>query len=85
MHAVPEDQSVTARKSRLFRSGCCPIHDAAMGQVDGWYYDDEWGKYTIVGCDRNGCEVKAKAFSASGPWELLPEHAHLLADDTAGS
>lgn len=81
VYPVPADQSVEARKQRLYRDGSCPIHDAAMGQVDGWYYDDEWGKYTLIGCDRNGCKVMAKAFSFYGPWELLEEHAHLLEEE----
>lgn len=81
VYPVPDDQSVLARRKRLYRDGSCPIHDAAMGQVDGWFYDDEWGKYTIIGCDRNGCKVQAKAFSSDGPWQLLEEHEHLLEKD----
>lgn len=77
IYPVPADQSVAARKGRLY-SGSCPIHDLEMSQVDGWYYDDQWGDYTIVGCDRNGCKVAAKAYSFRGPWKLLDEHAHLL-------
>lgn len=50
-----------------------------MGQVDDdWFQDDPWGEYTIVGCDRYSCTVQAKAFSFLGPWELLPQHAHLV-------
>ena len=51
-----------------------------MSQADTWYYDDPWGKYTIVACDRNGCTVQAKAFAQSGPWELLTPYDHLLPD-----
>lgn len=54
---VPTDQYVEARKKRLYRDGSWPIHDVAMGQIDSWFYDDEWGKYTLIGCNRNGCKV----------------------------
>jgi hypothetical protein len=83
VYPEPADQSARARKARLYSDGSCPIHDTGMGQIDGWYYDDEWGKYTIVGCATNGCKVAAKAFSAHGPWELLEEHAHLLEEGPA--
>jgi len=77
-YPVFADQSLPARKLRLYRHGGCPIHGGFMGQVDSWYEDDRWGAYTVVGCDRYSCTVQAKAFSFSGPWELLPQHAHLL-------
>jgi len=79
-YPVPADQSVEARKSRFYENGGCPVHGGVMGQTDGWYEDDPWGNYTIVGCDRNSCTFAAKAFSLKGPWEALPQHAHLLAD-----
>jgi hypothetical protein len=80
VYAVPADQSAAARKKRFYEDGGCPIHGGVMSQADRWYVGDAWGDYTIVGCSRNSCNVESIAFSFMGPWELLPQHAHLLAD-----
>lgn len=82
VYPVPADQSVAARKRRFYEEGGCPIHGGVMSQADGWYEDDPWGPYTIVGCSRNACTVEAIAFSFLGPWELLPQYAHLLDNPT---
>lgn len=81
-YPVPIDQSVAARRRRLFWGYGCPIHGGVMSQDDDWYEDDPFGIYTLVACSRNNCQVRAKAYSVSGPWELLPEFAHLI--ETAG-
>jgi len=49
-----------------------------MSQVDGWYCDDEWGAYTVIGCSSGDCNIRAKAFLYHGPWRLFEENAHLL-------
>lgn len=83
IHSVPADQSLAARRKRFYQDGGCPIHGVAMGQSDGWYGDDPWGPYTIISCGRNGCPVEARAFSPEGPWDLPPEFAHLIENESA--
>jgi hypothetical protein len=55
-----------------------------MGQIDRWYTErlGEHRYYTVVGCPRSDCEVRAKAFSPDGPWELPLEWAHLIEGET---
>lgn len=73
-------QSSSDRLQRLNR-GCCPIHGIYMSQIDGWYVEDDGCHYTIVGCNRHDCKVSAKAYGIDGPWEILPDYAHLF-DET---
>jgi hypothetical protein len=62
-------QSVKDRRERLSK-GCCPTHGLFMPQIEGWYRFN--GKdYTIVGCPRKGCGIRARAYSLDGPWELM--------------
>ena len=75
---IPDDQSVAARKKRFYEAGLCPIHGDQMSQVDGWFVDELRGKYTVLGCGKNGCPAKARAYSITGPWVLLPECADLI-------
>ena len=63
-------QSVRDRKERLSR-GCCPTHGLFMPQIDGWYRPRLGRQYTVVGCPRKDCHIRAKAFSYEGPWMLL--------------
>ncbi len=72
-----QKQSSTERLNRL-HEGRCPIHGLAMNQVDRWYYPKEREPYTIVGCGRGDCEVRAMANSYDGPWEIMPDCAYLL-------
>ena len=72
-------QSSSDRLQRLAR-GCCPIHGVFMSQVDRWYVEDDGRRHTIVGCSRKDCNVRAKAYGSDGPWEVLPNFAHLFED-----
>ena len=63
-------QNVKIRRQRL-EKGCCPTHGLWMSQIDGWYKPDSGRKYTIVGCPREDCRIRAKAYDVDGPWELL--------------
>jgi hypothetical protein len=63
-------QSVKERRERLAK-GCCPTHGLWMSQIDGWYQPKSGLQYTVVGCPRKNCRVRAKAYSIDGPWELL--------------
>lgn len=63
-------QSVKDRRERLAK-GCCPTHGLFMSQVDGWYRLKSGKMYTVVGCPRRDCRIRAKAYSYDGPWELL--------------
>ena len=69
-----------SRADRLERinHGACPVHGAGTGQVDGWYYPAGKRPFTTVGCCRKTCEIKLKSYSYDGPWEIMPEWAHLL-------
>jgi hypothetical protein len=42
-----------------------------MGQIDGWYQPESGRQYTLVGCPRKDCLIRAKAYSYDGPWEIL--------------
>lgn len=77
-YQVPTDQSVAARRKRLYLYCGCPIHGGVLSQADAWYDDDPFGRYTIVACSRNDCTLEAKAYSAVGPWELPAQFAHLI-------
>jgi len=63
-------QSVKIRRQRLDK-GCCPTHGLRMSQIDGWYQPASGRQYTIVGCPRKDCRIRAKAYDVDGPWELL--------------
>ena len=65
-----KQQSVKARRERLAQ-GCCPTHDLPMPQINVWYQLESGRQYTIVGCPRKDCRIRAKAYSANGPWALL--------------
>ena len=84
-----------SRADRLLRlsEGRCPVHGLRMPRVDKWYFVDtdepdiDWDEdsadretYTIFGCPRKDCGIKAKASSFDGPWELLEEWKYLLND-----
>jgi hypothetical protein len=58
------------RRQRL-AEGRCPTHGFWMSQIDGWYRPESGKDYTIVGCPRSGCGVRAKAYGVDGPWELM--------------
>lgn len=60
------------RQDRIDR-GCCPIHGIPMGQIDSWYYPDDAPPYTIVGCPRRDCRVRASAQSIDGPWQRIAD------------
>jgi hypothetical protein len=65
-------QSNAARADRL-RDGRCPTHGLGMGQVAGWYQPTDGSPaYTIEGCPRSSCDVRARAESIDGPHTLLP-------------
>ena len=70
-------QSLTDRLNR-FSQGCCPIHGLFMSQIDRWYYPKDGNPYTVVGCPRQNCDARAKAYSFDGPWHLLLECEYLL-------
>ena len=76
-------QSKQDRELRL-SEGRCPIHGGWMGQVDSWYEMDGVS-YTVVGCGRRDCNIRAKAYSMDGPWELMPEFEYLLQQGENGS
>lgn len=78
---VPDDQSATMRRKRLYGQGLCPIHGDFMHQVDGWFHDEQTRKYTIIACGKNDCPARAKMFSTKGPWELLPGCSNLIDGD----
>ena len=64
-------QSAEAQADRLAR-GCCPVHGIGMSQVGGPVYPQDGSlDFVIVGCDRRDCDIRAKAFSSHGPWELI--------------
>jgi hypothetical protein len=63
-------QGVRDRKERLSR-GCCPTNGLFMTQIGGWYQPKVGRQYTVVGCPRKNCRIRAKAFSFEGPWVLL--------------
>jgi hypothetical protein len=63
-------QSVKIRRQRL-EKGCCPTHGLSMSQIKGWYQPTSGRQYTIVGCPRGDCRIRAKAYDVDGPWELL--------------
>jgi hypothetical protein len=63
-------QSPTDRLHRLHQ-GRCPVHGISMPQVDSWYYPEAGRAYTVVGCPREDCSIRAKAYSIDGPWELV--------------
>jgi hypothetical protein len=67
---MPKGQSLTAQQER-FDHGACPIHGEGMTQVGNGYYPVIGGSYTIVGCPRRDCQVRAKEFHREGPWALL--------------
>jgi hypothetical protein len=69
---MPKGQTDAARAERLSQC-CCPVHGLGMGQLDGWYHPlDGTPDYTVVGCPRRDCDVRAKATSYDGPAELIP-------------
>jgi hypothetical protein len=41
--------------------------------------DEKTGNHYIVGCPRGDCQITGTAAMPSGPVELMPEHAFLLA------
>lgn len=63
-------QSPVDREKRL-NEGRCPTHGLWMGQIDVWYVNEHGTAFTIVGCPRGDCTIKAKAYSFDGPWELF--------------
>ncbi len=63
-------QSVKDRRER-FAKGLCPTHGLFMSQIDGWYHPSAGRDYTIVGCPRADCRIRARAYSYDGPWELM--------------
>ena len=69
-------QSTQDRELRL-SEGRCPVHGGWMSQIEPWHESDGVS-YTVVGCSRRDCEIRAKAFSIDGPWELMPEYVYLL-------
>lgn len=70
-------QSATDRIDRL-NQGCCPVHGSWMSQVGGWCDVETDAPYTVVGCNRQNCDVRAKAYSADVSWKLLPEFTYIL-------
>lgn len=56
-----------------------------MGQIDHWYDEHTDRPYTIAGCDRKTCGIKAKHFSFEEPLELLPEWQFLLEQSEEGT
>ena len=68
-------QSKQDRELRLSIGGC-PVHGIDMSQKS---WDQNNGNpYSIVECPRNDCDIRAKAYSYDGPWELMPEFEYLL-------
>jgi len=65
-----KQQSVKVRRKRL-AEGCCPTHGLLMPQIGVWYKLESGRHYTIVGCPRNGCRIRARDYSVNGPWELM--------------
>ncbi len=75
-------QSKRDRELRL-SEGRCPVHGGWMGQIAGWIENDG-APYTFVVCSRKNCDIRAKAYSIDGPWELAPEFEYLLQQDESG-
>ena len=65
---------LTKRKALL--NGYYPVHDIYMGQVDDWY-DENGRRYRSVGCDMEGCGVRAIGIEVR-PLMLLGQWQHLL-------
>ncbi len=65
-------QSVADQAKRL-NGGRCPVHGLGMGQVDRYYETDDGQPFTIVGCPRRDCGIRAKAYGLNGPWELVDD------------
>jgi hypothetical protein len=68
-----------SREDRLkrFEMHGCPVHGTGMDQIDGWYYTENGQAYTIVGCSRYDCAIKAREFR-DGFLELSEEFLSLF-------
>lgn len=76
------EPSLTLRLDRL-RAGRCPLHDKAFVPMSDWLPERRKGlrqgsHYRIVECPHGGCHVQARAFTATGPWELFAQWMYLL-------
>jgi hypothetical protein len=56
------------------RKGCFPTRGLWMSQIDGWYKPDSGRQYTIVGCPRKGCRIRAKAYDVDGTLRIIGSH-----------
>ena len=70
-------QSAFDRAKRL-SNRCCPVHGLGMSQASTALADDDGREYVLVDCPRRDCSILVKAYSPDGPFELLPEWAHLI-------
>ena len=76
-------QSTQDRQLRL-SEGRCPIHGIWMPQIESWH-EEKGISFTIVGCPRKNCNIKVRAYSINGPWDLLPQFKYLLQQGEQGS
>lgn len=73
--------------------GRCPVHNRHFDEDEGfpkWINEappPDAEMRAIAACRAPGCKVRAYYEGPDGPWELLPEFAHLLedADGPAGA
>jgi hypothetical protein len=77
MGTTRKGQSRAVRLARLQRNAC-PVHGLDMPQIGEWARDNEGKEFTIVGCPRRDCEIRAFSYNPAGPATLTPEWQHLL-------
>lgn len=56
------------------------VHDATMMEAESLKSMNIREEYTIVGCPRRDCDIRATATGPASPCKLLPKWAYILDD-----
>lgn len=68
-------------KQRRLNEGRCPTHGLPMPQADGWFYPKNDDPYTVVGCPRKDCNIRAKAYDRNEPCILIDSHVNSFGEE----
>lgn len=73
-------QTLENRLSRM-NKGLCPIHGSFMVPDLGDSFYNEVELPAVVECCRKNCSVQVLAYSAEGPYEIMPEHSYIFDEE----